>query len=201
LVGDLDPGLAGQAVDLLARQPRARPALLQLARWPLSVPDREKLNVARQNTLIGRYEPTPLHRPVPALLVQCSGVRNDEDLEAAADHWIALLRDGVTRRVVPGRHVGPDSFLVEPHVGVVAGHGLERQRLRKRRVEFSGGVEADLELRRDELREQRREREEETNSSDQSARCGRFSRFFQPKRTFLDCGWGPRRRRRGRRDF
>jgi hypothetical protein len=35
LVGDLDPGLAGQAVDLLARQPRARPALLQLARQPL----------------------------------------------------------------------------------------------------------------------------------------------------------------------
>ena len=34
LVGDLDPGLAGQAVDLLARQPRARPALLQLARQP-----------------------------------------------------------------------------------------------------------------------------------------------------------------------
>ena len=35
LVGDLDPGLAGQAVDLLARQPRARPALLHLARQPL----------------------------------------------------------------------------------------------------------------------------------------------------------------------
>jgi hypothetical protein len=35
LASDLDPGLAGQAVDLLARLPRARTALLDLARQAL----------------------------------------------------------------------------------------------------------------------------------------------------------------------
>jgi len=35
LASDLDPGLAGQAVDLLARLPRARPPLLHLARQAL----------------------------------------------------------------------------------------------------------------------------------------------------------------------